>query len=109
MKNDKEFSDPLAPNATPVFGVTFPKTSLDTAMLTDRIEFTLEDQGIRVNTDKGTIPVLFDVDRFRPSEVPILFSDTGKISRLGFVVKHSVEDIIKSQLNYYLDPNNRVR
>lgn len=109
MKNDKKFSDPLAPDTTPVFGVTFPKTALDTAMLTDRIEFTLEDQGIRVNTDKGTIPVLFDADRFRPSEVPILFSDTSKISRLGFVVKHSVEDIIKSQLNYYLDPNNRMR
>ena len=64
---------------------------------------------IEVKTDKGTVPVLFDPDRFRPSEVPILFSDTSKIQRLGFSVSHSVRDIIKSQLNYYLDPRNRVR
>ncbi len=109
MKNDKTFSDPLASDPTPVFGCSFQKTALDTAMLTGRMEFHLEDQGILVQTDKGTIPVLFDADRFRPSEVPILFSDTSKISRIGFSVSHSVQDIIKSQLNYYLEPKNRVR
>lgn len=109
MKNEKEFSLPLASDPAPVFGTAFEKTALDTAMLNCGLLFTLADKGIEVKTDKGTVPVLFDPDRFRPSEVPILFSDTSKILRLGFSVSHSVRDIIKSQLNYYLDQKNRVR
>jgi GDPmannose 4,6-dehydratase len=45
--------------------------------------------------------------RFRPAEVPILLSDTSKIQNLGFEVKHSLKDIIRDQLNYYLDAKKR--
>jgi GDPmannose 4,6-dehydratase len=47
-------------------------------MLRGKLEYTLEDVGLNVETDKGNITVMFDEGRFRPADVPILMSDTGK-------------------------------
>jgi len=67
----------------------------------------LEDVGLNVETDKGNITVMFDEGRFRPADVPILMSDTGKIQELGFKVTKTLEDIIRDQVNYYLNPEKR--
>ena len=56
---------------------------------------------------KGNVTVVFDKSRFRPSDVPILMSGTKKIQELGFKVTKSLEDIIRDQVNYYLNPENR--
>jgi GDPmannose 4,6-dehydratase len=50
---------------------------------------------------------VFDSSRFRPADVSILMSDTRKIQRLGFKVTKTLEDIIRDQVNYYLNPENR--
>jgi hypothetical protein len=50
---------------------------------------------------------LFDEGRFRPADVPILMSDARKIQELGFNVTKTLEDIIRDQVNYYLNPENR--
>ena len=74
-------------------------------MLEGTLEFELSDIGMVVTTDKGTVTIEFDRERFRPTDVPILLSDTTKIRELGFQIKHSLKDIINDQLNYFLDPS----
>ncbi|MCE7698466.1 MAG: GDP-mannose 4,6 dehydratase, partial [Methanobacterium paludis] len=59
------------------------------------------------NTNKGDITVEFNPERFRPAEVPILLSDTNKIENIGAKTVHSLNDIIKDQLNYFLKNENR--
>jgi len=76
-------------------------------MLKGELEYTLEDEGIRIKTDKGNVMVVFDESKFRPVDVPILMSDARKIQELGFKVTKSLEDIIRDQVNYYLNPENR--
>jgi GDPmannose 4,6-dehydratase len=76
--------------------------------LEGELEYTLEDRGIKVHTDKGTVPIEFNPDRFRPAEVPILFADTEKIQKIGAKIEHSLNDIIKDQLNYFLKKENRL-
>jgi len=64
-------------------------------LLSGEIEYTVEDKGIIVYTDKGKILIEFDQKRFRPAEVPILLSNTRKIQTLSFKVNHTLRDIIK--------------
>lgn len=104
----KTVLDPLQRKDGEIFGLRFEKTEVDELLLTDELEFALEDKGIWVYTDKGKIPIEFDPGKFRPAEVPILLSDTRKIQQLGFKVTHKLEDIIKDQLNFYLKPSERV-
>ncbi|AHL23099.1 GDP-mannose 4,6-dehydratase [Thermococcus nautili] len=108
MKNNKVVENPTEIDDSEMFGVKFEKTKLDRMMLENEIEFTIEDEGVWVHTDKGKIPVVFDPNRFRPSEVPILMADTRKIQKLGFKAEHRLTDIIRDQLNYFLRPENRV-
>ncbi len=107
MNGSKIVKNPTERDYSKMFGVKFEKTKADKMMLEEEIEFTLEDKGIWVYTDKGKIPIIFDPKRFRPAEVPILLSDTTKIQELGFKVNYKLEDIIRDQLNYFISPQNR--
>jgi GDP-D-mannose dehydratase len=107
VKNSKVIERPADQETYEMFGVKFEMTKADKLLLQDKIEFNIEDKGIRVYTDKGVIPVEFDLSRFRPADVPILISDTTKIKKLGFGIKHTLEDIIRDQLNYFMDKGNR--
>jgi GDPmannose 4,6-dehydratase len=107
IKGEKRIKDPAEVSDGNFFGSSFLKTKVDVLMLGGELEYTLEDEGIRIKTDKGNVTVVFDESRFRPAEVPILMSDTRKIHGLGFKVTKSLEDIIRDQVNYYLNPENR--
>jgi len=117
MDNNKIIKEPTEVDESRIFGVKFEKTKVDRMLLEEETEFTMEDKGIWVYTEKSKIPIKFDPTRFRPAEVPILLSDTRKIQELGFKVEYNLKDIIKDQLNYFFDPqrrhcyseNNRVR
>lgn len=51
----------------------------------------------------------FDESKFRPSEVPILLSNTEKIKKeLGVVPTKQIRDITNDQINYYLDGERRL-
>ncbi len=89
----------------PVFGLTFEKTKVDRLMLEGALELQASNRGIIVNTQHGKIVVEFNQGQFRQADVPILLSNTSKIQKLGFQIKHSLKDIIADQLNYYLDPS----
>ena len=108
IENDKLVENPVERSREKLFGVEFEVTKVDRLLLMEELEFSIEDRGIEVYTDKGRILVEFDSARFRPAEVPILFANIGKIQRLGFRVEHSLEDIIKDQLNYYSKKENRI-
>ena len=45
--------NPTLMDETPVFGVKFEKTLVDRMMLEENLEYTIEDKGISVDTDKG--------------------------------------------------------
>lgn len=108
FNGDKKVEDPTEINNDKYCGVSFPKTKVDSMMLDNELEYTIKDKGIIVKTESGNdVKVEFNPDRFRPAEVPILFSDTKKIQKLGVEIKHSVDDIIKDQLNYYIKKENQ--
>ena len=79
FNGDKLIEDPTEMDDSPIFGVKFDKTIVDTKILEGDLDYALEDKGIKVHTDKGIVPIEFNPDRFRPAEVPILFADTAKI------------------------------
>jgi len=107
LKSEKRVSNPLEISNDDFFGFRFEKTMIDELMLRGELEYNLEDRGLRIKTDRGNIIVEFDPSRFRPAEVPILMSDTTKIQYLGFKVQKNLKDIIRDQINYYLNPDNR--
>ena len=108
VKNGKIVEAPTEKDASIVFGVPFEKTKVDRMLLEGAVEFGAADQGIIARSGEKKIPILFDPERFRPAEVPILFADTTKIRQLGFSSTYSVEDIIRDQLNFYMDEKKRV-
>ncbi|MBA7486602.1 GDP-mannose 4,6-dehydratase [subsurface metagenome] len=108
ISNGKTVEAPTEKDTSAAFGVPFEKTKVDRMLLEGEIEFNPGDQGIIAKSGERKIPILFDPERFRPAEVPILFADTTKIRRLGFSSTYSVEDIIRDQLNFYMDEKKRV-
>ncbi len=102
FNGNKKVSSPTLIDNGPIFGVKFAKTEVDRIMLEDGLEYTLNDKGINVYTDKGKIAVNFDPDRFRPAEVPIMLADTRKIQKIGVTTEHSLKDIITDQLDYII-------
>jgi GDPmannose 4,6-dehydratase len=108
VRGEKVVENPTERNRAKQFGCKFEKTHIDSLMLAGELEYTLQDKGIYAYTDKGRILIEFNTKRFRPSDVPILMADTGKIQKLGFEAKLTLEDIIKDQLEYYMNEKNRV-
>lgn len=106
FKGEKRVDEPTAPDTEPVFHRDFDKTRIDRMLLEEEVSYTLSDGGLRVHTQQGVVSVEFDKERFRPSEVPILMADTEKIQGIGFRAQHSLQDIIRDQLNYYMDKKN---
>lgn len=105
LRGKKVVEEPVSPDNAQIFGLQFEKTKVDRLLLEGMLTFDVTDGGILIETEKGRVTVEFDPGRFRPAEVPVLLSDTSKISKLGFKVHHSLKDIINDQLNYYLDPS----
>jgi GDPmannose 4,6-dehydratase len=108
LNGEKIIDNPTEINESSIYGVSFEKTKVDQMILEGEIEYNIEDKGIYVNTDDKDLKIEFNPDRFRPAEVPILFSDTEKIQKIGAKIEHSLNDIIKDQLNYFLNKANRL-
>lgn len=104
LNGSKVVDSPNELDSSETFGLRFEKTKVDRLMLEGKLEFQLSDIGIVAITDKGEIIIEFDKEKFRPADVPFLLSRTAKIEELGFRVQKSLKDIIRDQLNYFLDP-----
>jgi GDPmannose 4,6-dehydratase len=107
LSGDKRVKEPVEIDCSKFFGFEFEKTLVDKLIFNGELEYTLEDKGILVKTTKGNIVIRFEPQRFRTAEVPMLMSDTRKIQRLGFKTTKKLKDIIRDQVNYYLNPENR--
>ena len=106
-ENNKVIKNPLTSSEMQL-GKLMVKTNLiDEMLVSGKLEFNLADEGLVIETNKRKFKVQFDPDRFRPSDVPILMANIEKIKKLGHVPKMQIFDIIKDQINYYLDPEHR--
>lgn len=103
----KKVEEPIGRSNEVFFGANFLKTKVDELFLRGELEFALEDKGLIAVTNKGNVTIEFEASKFRRAEVPILMADTSKIEKIGFGVKLQLEDIIKDQIDYYLDPSKR--
>jgi GDPmannose 4,6-dehydratase len=108
INGGKVVDNPTEINNSPIYGINFDKTTVDQMILENELEYTLQDKGINVDTDKGKVVIEFNPARFRPAEVPILLADTHKIQGIGGKIQHSLSDILKDQLNYFLNKENRI-
>jgi len=108
IEGNKRVKEPLEMDYGEAFSLNFEKTKIDRLILNGELEFELSDRGIRVKTDKGTITIEFDPNRFRPADVPMLLSNPKKAAEeLGFKPLRKLTDIIRDQISYYLNPANR--
>jgi GDPmannose 4,6-dehydratase len=107
LKGEKAIAEPNEPDNSPIFGLDFEKTRVDGMMLRGDVEFAIEDRGVKAQSGDREIQIVFNPERFRPAEVPILLSDTKKIEELGFRKKHTVREIIRDQLDHYLAEKER--
>ena len=108
LNGEKVTDNPTETNKSPIYGINFKKTKVDQMILEGELEYNIEDKGIKVNTDKNDLMINFDPKRFRPAEVPILLANTERIQKIGAKIKHSLDDIIRDQLNYFLKKENRI-
>lgn len=107
FKGEKVIKEPNGPDILPIFGLDFEKTKIDGMMLRGELEFKAEDEGVIAHAGEKKIKIIFNPERFRLAEVPILLSDTKKIEAFGFKKEHTVRDIIKDQLDHYLAEKER--
>jgi GDPmannose 4,6-dehydratase len=108
VKNStKEIQDPLSESEFHLGNTSIKTSKVDELLLKGDLSFNLDDVGLVIQTNKRSFKAIFDEAKFRPSDVPILLSNINKIKRIGFNVKRRLEDIIESQINYYLDSANR--
>jgi GDP-mannose 4,6-dehydratase len=107
MNKRIRIKDPAAPVRLSMFGKRWQGLEVDSRILNDKLSFRIEDRGITVHTSRGSYNAVFDAERYRPTDVPILLADTTRVKRLGYEPRHSLGDIVKDQLNYYADPGHR--
>ncbi|MBD3408061.1 MAG: NAD-dependent epimerase/dehydratase family protein [Candidatus Lokiarchaeota archaeon] len=107
FQGEKKIDNPTEPNDDVAFGIKFDKTKVDQMFINEELDFAIDDKGLKIKTETKEFTLEFNPDRFRPSEVPILLSDTSKVQKLGVSYESSVKDIIRDQLNYYLEERHR--
>lgn len=108
LGGEKKVKDPTEIDKEGVFNINFEITKIDKVLLGGLLEYVIEDKGLKIRTNKGDILVEFDASRFRTADVPVLLSDIGKIQSIGFKPTRSLKDVIGDQVNYYLNPENRL-
>ncbi|MDR3223032.1 MAG: GDP-mannose 4,6-dehydratase [Methanobrevibacter sp.] len=105
FNGEKTIKNPTQTDDSKVFGVNFNKTIVDYKMLEEELQYTLKDKGLNIFSGDKKIVVEFDKNRFRPAEVPILFSNTAKLQKLDYKIKYSLNNIIKDQIDYFSKEN----
>jgi GDPmannose 4,6-dehydratase len=107
LSNSVSVEDPTQEIKGKFYGKEFLTTKIDRMMLEEEVSIKVQDEGIAVKTDKGAVAIKLDPKRFRPLDVPILMCNAEKAKSLGFKTDHSLEDVIISQLDFYMSDRNR--
>lgn len=109
MKKSVTVKDPAVMENSTYFGIKFPLTAVDRMLLNEELTLSIEHEGITIYTDERKINVIFNPTRFRHSDVPILLSNCQKTSKLRFSTSHSLNDIVRDQLDYCHNPSKRAQ
>lgn len=108
FRNDKRVKDPTCERKVTIGNAQFRSNIVDEMLISNSLSFDLRDEGVTIVTDKRDFKVQLDQSRFRPSDVPILLSNSEKIkNELGVTPAREIHDIINDQINYYLDAGHR--
>ncbi len=107
IKNSKVVDNPLEEDKKLFEGFNFYKSRIDRLLAENIVEFEIEDEGIIIETDKQDVKIIFNKDRFRPSDIPLVICDNRKIRKLGFKINYSLEDIVKEQVKYFIKINKK--
>ncbi|MHB8731305.1 MAG: GDP-mannose 4,6-dehydratase [bacterium] len=107
LRGTKSVDRPAEMRRLGLWGLEFDATRVDELMLTEGLSFALEDEGLLIATSRGDVRVVFDPERYRPSEVPILLSDASRGRSLGFESRAGLRDIVRDQVEYYRDAQHR--
>lgn len=107
LKNEKRIKDPLSPSKVKIGEILLNSNFIDEQILNHNLDYQMSDIGINIYTNKRIFKIQFDPSRFRPSDVPILLSNTNKIKKLGFRNNKKLSDIINDQISYYFDRDHR--
>ena len=109
FRNEKRVKDPVSECSVTIGNAKFNSNIIDEMLISNSLNFDLKDEGITIETDKRDFKVQYDPSKFRPSEVPILLSNSEKIKKeLSVVPTKQIHDIIDDQINYYLDREHRL-
>ena len=103
---DKSIDNPAELNNDPLFGVKFDKTRVDQMILEDQLEYTLQDNGIKVQTDQGNLTIEFNPERFRPARFHWYSVITAKSRRL--VGRLSTVSVISSKNSWNILTKKRI-
>lgn len=87
--------DPLILKDYELFGVRGEYSKIDRLIANNLSLFSLGSGGINVLTDKGTIPISIDPERFRPSDNPFIIADIKKIKNLGYFPRMSIQEVCR--------------
>ncbi len=100
---DGEFivENPLASNNLSLLGVSGVYSHVDEKIAENESLFTLKSGGIRVKTDKGIIPIVFNQELYRPSDNPFIVADIEKLKRLGYEPIKKIHDIAFDQVQSF--------
>ena len=94
LENDRIITSPLDPLELIIGNMHVKSNVIDDKMFRGELEYNnLTDRGLVVETNKRSFKIEFEESRFRPSDVPILLSNTNKIKELSFESKSSLHDI----------------
>jgi GDPmannose 4,6-dehydratase len=107
LRGDKIITSPLDPFKLTIGNTPIESNVIDDKILRGELEYDLTDGGLIVETNKRKFKIEFEESRYRPSDVPILLSNTNKIKDLGFKSIRSLNNVIEDQINYYLNYENR--
>jgi GDP-D-mannose dehydratase len=107
LEKDKVITSPLDPLELIIGNTHVESNIIDGKMFSGELEYYLVDRGLIIETNKRNFKIEFDESKLRPSDVPILLSNTTKIKELGFEPKRSLYDIVQDQINYYFNYENR--
>jgi len=107
IDGEKRVMEPSEPVKISKYGKRWDSLRVEELMLEEKLSFDLKDKGLRVIAGENKIDIIFDSSKYRPTDVPYLLADFTKIEKLGYRPRHSLFDIAREQLNYYIDGRHR--
>lgn len=96
----KKVGLPLKVETDQFWGMNFVIPRIDDQFLSKGLSFELEDRGLLLHTNQGIVNVIFEPDRFRPADIPLIISNPAKAEKIGFTITKSLKDIICDQVRH---------